>query len=712
MSSTRTSTGHSLAWAFPTILAAVAATRLPPVAVPAMLVLLCYLPGRITVRAAGLAASWDATGRFVLSVAVSLAITPVVLNPLWHVSHNPWLLLTAVWVMLSVGLWLTERRTADAPAQPLPAMHLFDDASTCAVAAGLAIFVALVTVGPYWPTELRGYPMPSLIHDFVKHHAILFSLERRPLPLGDPFYADGAAGPVYYYHFFYLIPATVRVVAGGPGIEPAFGIQSAIVAVTTAAMFYLTVKRFTRGDRPAILGALLATVIGGLDIIPVMCMRRGVVTLDAWADHTVRIHNFLTQMIWSPQNISGVLIALVGVYILSLKGWWTGWFIMGPLLIAGIVGSSVWIAMPVLVGAAVSILIAFVSRGTPWVVTLRRALGAAGVGALALLACAPTLLGYFDMSHRLGKSLTTDWPYQSHALLGRLAPPGILANLLDLPWVLAIELGPLVLFPLLLPATVWRRAWRDPGLRLLLVSGVVAVAGFVTFRSHFTYNDFGQKTMLVGMAAGVVLAACVVGPHKAKASLLNPFGWSLRKGLRGEKRIVTVWFVGLVLLAGLPVAVYEAPLTAVRRYLPAGGPLRGLLPPAALLAIQEGPAYRFLRYDLPPDAVLQADWRSERVNLVQIARKQVGVTILQEDTQVFAPADPRAYEQCLTEVSESLSTPGPAAACRAVLRRHGITHVFIGTIERRRWSGLEKFDDSRYFEPVFRDGDIRVLALK
>jgi len=38
---------------------------------------------------------------------------------------------------------------------------------------------------------------------------------------------------------------------------------------------------------------------------------------------------------------------------------------------------------------------------------------------------------------------------------------GILANLLDLPWVLAIELGPLLLLPLLLPGRVCRRAWRD-----------------------------------------------------------------------------------------------------------------------------------------------------------------------------------------------------------------------------------------------------------
>ncbi len=712
MSSKPTSNGRRLVWLFPTALAAIAATRFPPIAAPAMLLLLCYLPGRIGVQAAGLAASWDTAGRVVLSVALSLAVAPVLLNALWHLGNTPWLLLTSIWLTVSVGLWLAERRFPETPASFAPTLRLFDEGFTCIIAAALAILVTFVTVGPYWPTELHGYPVPSLIHDFVKHHAVLFSLERRPLPLGDPFYADGAAGPVYYYHFFYLIPATVRAVAGGPDIELAFGIQSALVAIVTAAMFYLTVKRFTRGDRPAILGALLATVIGGLDIIPVLCMRQPVVTLDAWADHTVRIHNFLTQMIWSPQNISGVLMALVGVYILSLKGWWKGWFVMGPLLIAAIVGSSVWVALVVLAGTVVFVLLDLVPAGGPPISAVRRALGAAGVAVPALVLSAPSLLGYAEMSRRLGKGLTTLWPHQSHALLGRLVQPGILANLLDLPWLLALELGPLVLFPLLLPGTIWKRAWRDRGLRLLLICGIVAIAGFVTFRSHFTYNDFGQKTMLVAMTAGVVLASCVVSPHKTKASLRNPFGWSLQTGLRGRGHALTAWLVGLVLLAGLPVGLYEAPLTAVRRYLPANGPLKRLLPPGALRTIPEGAAYRFLRYDLPSDAVLQADWGGERVNLVQIARKQVGVTILQEDTQVFAPAHPLAHEQCLTEVSVSLSNPGTAAACHAVLRRHGITHVFIGTIEHQRWGELGKFDDSRYFDPVFRDGDIRVFALK
>lgn len=680
-----------------------------------MLGLLWYFPGRIAVRAGRLAEGWDAAGRFVLCVAASLAIAPVVLNPLWHVSNNPWFLLAAIWVLVTAGVWLAERRGPDEIAETshaAPPLRLFDRRSTRVAAAAIVALVAFATIGPYWPTELRGYPVPSLIHDFVKHHAVLFSLEQRPLPLGDPFYADDATGPVWYYHFFYLIPATVRAVAAGLSIEAAFGLASAAVGISTAAMFYVIVKRFTGSDGPAILSALLATAVGGLDIVPVLLLRQPVITLDAWADPTFRIHNFLTQMMWSPQNVSGVLIVLVGVYVLSLKGWWRGWFVLAPLLGAAVVGSSIWIAMAALAGLTLFIIADVISQDGSAAGMIRRTAASCGVGVLMLAVCAPSLRGYAEMSHRIGKGLTTQWPYQSHALLGRLVPAGVLANLLDLPWVLGLELGAIALFPLLLPRSVWRRAWRDAGIRFLLISGIVAIAGFVTLRSYFTYNDFGQKTIMVAMAGGVILAGCLAGERGTRVSLLNPLGWSLPEGLSPGRRTVTACVMGAVLVAGLPVSLYEAPLTAARRYLPASGPLGRIAHRDAARTAEEGAAYRWLRYDLPPGAVIQADWGDGRVTLVQIARRQFGVAILQEDTLVFTPADVRGHERCLAEVSASLSGGRSAEECHATLRRHGITHVFIGVIERQQWKGTERFDNDRYFERVFRRDGVQIVRLK
>jgi len=707
LSNSPLTSSRSYGWLLPTLLAALAATRYAPLATPATLVLLCYLPGRYLASGFGIAAGWSAAGRFVLAVASSLAIMPVLLNPLWHLTNDGWWLLAAVWLLLTIAGPLYQGcslRRSSANADPTPERALFTHTRAKIVFAALAALVAFAAIGTYWPTELHGHPTPALIHDFIKHHAVLFSLEQRPLPLGNPFFADSAAGPVYYYHFFYLIPATLRAIVPGVSIELAFGIQAALVGICTAAMFYLIVKRFTGGDGPAMLAALLATVVGGLDVIPVLMFGMKVITLDAWADTLVRIHNLLTQIVWTPQNVQGLLIILLGVYVLSAKGWWHGWFVLGPLLAAALIGSTVWVAAGVLPGLVAFVMIEVWRKRREPAAALLRLLQGGGVALLMLGLSLPSLLGYLEMSHRHGKGLTAAWPYQEHALLGKLAPPGVVANLLDLPWVLVLEFGPLLLFPLLVPRRVWRRAWDDSGLRLLLISTVLTLAGFVTLRSHFTYNDFGQKIILAAQAAGVILAAAVLSPRLVRPTPGNPLGWTLHEETPARWRRPLGVFIGLILLLGLPVGLYQSPLAAVRRYV--------LLDDITGLATREAATGLFMRHDLPAGAVLQADPGAERVWLAQIARRQIGVMTLERDTMVFYPANVAAHERTLQEVTTVLREPVAAERCHAALRSHGITHVFVGTIERDAWSGLDKFADERYFECVFEDEMTAVYALR
>jgi len=698
-------------WWWPTLLAGVVAVRLEPLATIAALGLLGYLPGRLVARWTGLASRWDRPGRVLLAVALSLVVMPVVLNPLWHLTNARWPLLAVVWALLTLAhvadAW---RRPGRRPPCPASA-RMFDHRATRITAAAIALLVMLATIGPYWPTELRGYPVPCLIHDFIKHHAVLFSLAQRPLPLGDPFFADAAAGPVYYYHFFYLIPATLRAWSGHLSIELAFGLGSMLVALSTAGVIYLITKRFARGDGPAILAALLATAIGGLDVVALVIFRQPAITLDAWADHVVRIHPLLTQMIWSPQNVQGLLAMLLGVLLLSERGWWRGWLCWGPILGAGLVGSSIWVAAGTFPGLVLFVSWETCTRCPSARTATRRLAGAAAVALLMAALAAPSLLGYAEMSRRIGKGLTLAWPYQWHAWLGRFAPPGVLANLLDLPWVLTLELGPTLLLPLCLPRAWWRRAWRDAGLRLLMMCALLAVAGFVTVRSHFTYNDFGQKSMMVALAAGAVLGAGVVAPRRSRANWWNPLGWRLWKQTRRHPRRMLAAFVAGVLLLGLPQGCVQAPLTAVRRYLPATGPLRRIVREDQRLAATEAGGYRYLRNNLPPDAVLQADPGSERLKLAQIARRQLGVTVLDRDTMVFYPADPTAHAVALREVTAALSRPGPPGRCRDLLRAHHITHVFIGVLERQRWRGREKFNDPGCFAKLYDDGACTVLAV-
>ncbi len=698
-----------------TVLTLLAATGFPPIAAPAALVLLCWCPGRIIMGAGSIGRAWDRPGKTILAVALSVVFMPVFLYPLWHLGNHRPLLLGAVWGILAAGaLAVRVFRPADPSTVPgwVPSLRLCERQATAVMLLLIALVAALATIGPYWPTHLRGYPVPASIHDFIKHYAVLYSLQERPLPLGNPFYAAEAGGPVYYYCLFYLIPATVRAVAGGPGIQLAFGIQSLLVALSTIGLFYLIVKRFIGGDGPAVLAALLSSIIGGLDVVAVLVLGKRVVTLDAWADPVNRIHNLLNQMMWSPQNVLGLLTVLVIVYVLSEKGLWRGWFILGPAAGVAAWGSSPWVAVVLFAAVGAWWLYQCVAgAGQPN--SRQRLLGAGVVGALSFAAAIPILRGYMEMSARHGKGLTVHWPYSSNAWLGKLVPPGPAANLLDLPWILVIEFGALLLFPLILvPRSVWRRAWADDGIRLLMIAVPIALAGFVTVRSHFMYNDFGQKSLMVAMAAGVVLAAGAVRSDAGPSGVLNPFGWRVQAGSTPSLKRLAGLVLFLVLMLGLPVGVSEIPLTAVRRFLPDRGWASRLVPDSSRRASREGPAWTWMRNNLPASAVLQADPGEERVQFAQVAERQMGMTELDADAMVFYPVGREAHARRLANLEHVLYQPTSPEALYGAFRDCRVTHVFIGTVERERWKCLELFEDRARYEPIFEDAAGVVYRLR
>jgi hypothetical protein len=692
---------------------ALAVTGIDSLAGPATLILLVVLPGRLILLGCGRRRARDPLGDALLSLAVSLAVIPILLNPIWRFTNNGAGLVAAVAAALLAGhtlaaCFIRTNRVVRArqPLFPYPAQRI--------VFTLIVALIAFATILSYWPAGASAGPLPAQIHDFVKHHAVLYSLERAPLPLGNPFFAQAADGPVYYYHFFYLIPATVRAAAPGWSIQWAFGLQTCLVAIATTGMFALLAGRLGRSSGAALMAALLATAIGGLDIIPLVLLRLPAITLDAWADTLVRVHNLLTQMIWTPQNVQGVMITLLGAYLLSLRGRpWVGWTVLGPLLIAALIGSSVWISAAVLPAAALLVALdlrSAIRQGVAW-----RPL-AAGVAAIVILSgalAAPSLLGFAEMSARLGKSLTFAWPHQSHALLGQFLPPGVLANLIDLPWILLIEFGPLLVLPLLLPRTMWRRAWDDRGGRLMILAACVALIGFVTARSHFRYNDFGQKIVMVAQAAGVLLGACLFaaaagGPHHHRGAI----SWfvAARRG-RGVGRAVQPWFVALLLLLGLPVAVFQTPIATMRRFFQAEGITARFAVPAALRSREEAALLTFLRDELPDGAVIQPHWDSERLDMLQMVNRQIGVTLVERDTMVFQTRDSATRAAAVAALAGVLETGGSSQSVYETLSKSGVTHVVVGTVERRLWTNASALRDQRFFHAVFNSDGNAVYEL-
>lgn len=718
-------------WVLPMLLAALAVARLPGLSPAALSVLLCWLPGRLILRVAGIGYEWDTLARVILAFALSIAAMPVLLNLLWHTTNDPHGLLLPVWLTLTVLAMLAQWWAPAAGGEAAPEFRLFACKKKRIAVALLATLIAWFCIAPYWPREAHGAPVPSAIHDYIKHYAVMWSLQEHALPLGNPFFADAAREPAYYYHFFYLIPATIRAVCDGPSIPLAFGLHGAFIAVTTAGLAALLARKVFKSDASAMLAFCLCTVVGGFDVIPILILRLPAITMDAWADTLVRIHNLLTQMVWTPQNVQGLAILLLAAFVLSEKGYWRGWLVLGPLLGVALIGSTVWVAVVAFPAIALLIAIDVFWRPMPAFSRLRVFLTAAFVAMLMIFVSSPIWIRYQDVARSHGKSLTLEWPErQQHALFGKFMPPGVLANIADLPWVLLLEMGPLLILPLLLSRGAWRRAWNDTGMRLLMLAAIAALAGFVSVRSSFTYNDFGQKIVMSVLVCGAILGAgiapqseqeaqgSVKSEHEAQASddaVRSAKTSSL--ALRARIPAARLWFIAGVVALGLPVSLWQSPLAAIRRFVTADGKLGRIslaLDPDDALAVQ------YLRDVSPLNAVAQGHWNGERINprqpdrltLQQMIGRQIGVMVLEQDTHVFQGRDPSLQTQAVEEVAAVLAGDASAVECHAVLRRHGITHLFVGSVERACWRNLERFEDADVFACEFRHGGAAVFALR
>ncbi len=702
----------SRAWLALVGLGILAGTRWPPIAVPAVWLLVNYWPGRLAAELLGIDRDWDRLGRQVLFVCLSLAVAPLFLHALWTYTHDELALLLSLMGVLFVGqAWVALRRARRRPAPaPTEAPLRFSDGSGTQIAfLALAAFLAACCLLTQWPTVIDGVALPVALHDYIKHHAVMLSLELRPLPLRNVFYADGFDTPTYYYHLYYLAPATVRVVCPGVPISLAYGLQQATVATGLIGVAWLMIKRLTRADAPALWAALFMSVVGGLDVVMLLVRGSRSITLDAWADPLVRIHNLLTQIIWTPQNTQSLLIALVGAFLLSRIGWRRAWFVLGPLLMTNLIGAGVWVAMGVAVGLLLWTPLTILNAPDTWRGMIRRFGGAAAVGLLMAVFAGPLLLGYAEMARRTGRGLTAIWPELPADAWPVLFAPGPLANLVDLPRLMLLEFGALLALPLLLPRRVWRIVAADAGWRLLLICAGVALFGFVTFRSTFSYNDFGHKIMLLAQVCGALLASLVFwrGPAPS-AGRLNT--WAPI----GPARWVAVGVIFLTVALGSAVGVFQTPLAAIRRWTPPDSQFAWLIPERAGVARAEAGLTEFVREDTPRDAVIQPDCGPERVYLPQLTNRRLGIAILDPDTEVFYPRDAAARAATLAEVQAALSQWGNAARAAETLRAHGVTHVYVGVIERERWTpaALEKFSDAAHFEQVYTDSVGAIFRLR
>lgn len=654
---------------------------IPLLAVPAGLALLVYLPGLYALRCCRLTAT--PAGRHWLAIPMSLVVMGLTLGWAWKWSNDRYVLLAVIAAVNGTLLIAARRFGRDQG----PAPAIFDSPVQRCLFAGLILWVGLcVFFCNFLPTPL-GVHHP--VGDYVKHHAVCLSLDRAGLPLQNVFFVTHADAPCYYYEGFYLFSATLRILTDRAiPIAATFGAMAGIVASTFVAMVFLIARRLHGSARCALFAAVCASIVGGWDSIPCfldwIAHGHKVMVLDVWCPIPWRIHNLHNNFFWCPQHNAAALIFLLCCHLLQIEKGRRWWVILAPLAATAIFGTSVHHAITAFVAAAVFVTLELrhraVRAGTP---DTRYIKGIAAIWLTGLVLMIPRALQYAEMNARYEGGLTVRWDRFPLAFLGRVVPPGPLANLLDAPWLLVLDFGLGAITVVLISRCAWQRLWRDDGTRLLLIAGAIGLLTMWTIRSDVNRYDYGFR-----LASTFTMVCTALGA----GFLLEP------DMLRGWARRIRLPVLAIGILPGLPVGLYEAPVMAIR----------ATFQPRAERADRS--AFRFLRENTPHDAVVQR-LPSATSELVQMTDRLAGVCNPSDShVNIFRPPPPNPLREAHEEMESAFRTASGRSAYET-MRKWGVTHLLVGSAERLKQDAWPQFENNAWFVEVYDDGHARVYRL-
>lgn len=658
-----------------------------PASTAAAAILILWLPGASIVRA--VARLDGIAGRRTVIVATSISLVVIPLSWFWRLSNTHLdvtvfvcalnVLLAALAYGIRVGRPAISENAPPQPTAPNRAIQW--------VLVGICTWIAACVLGAFWIPTAFGRATSNGPHDFVKHHAVVFSLSEHPLPLQNAFNDLNPETPYYYYEYHYTLAAAIRVMAGlSPSVAFSFGLVSAVLAIIVIRLTFWISLTLTKSAGGALLSAACVSVLGGWDAIPVAIKVLDgssiPIILDAWCPVAWRIHNFVTQYYWCPQHVAAVSTLMLTAYWLlqSPKGRW--WLILGPCLGASVFGASVYVAIPVFVSTAVFCIHWW------WRTDEGRSRLAGAIAVIALVGAGMMIvqaMGYREMNDRFDGGLTFAWERFGYAVFGRLVSPGPLANYLDAWWLAIVDFGIPALALLLINRVAWQRAWSLTGVRLLIIAGGIGFVAMFTVRSSINPIDYGFR---VSVMPTMIVAAILAGG-------LMRTDW-IRPSLKKTRMPLLI----LGMLFSLPVGLYEAPLEAART----------LVVKAA--DRDDAGAYLYLREKTPADAVVQAAPVDERVTLLQIISRQIGASFAGNwHVRVFWPPAGESLTLA-SELAESAYKSDDAQTAHDLLSQMHVTHVLVGTVEKKLYGPTPQFENESYFENVYADEHARVYRVR
>jgi hypothetical protein len=708
-----------------------------PVAVIGGLGLIILLPGAQLMCWLGLYESrWDFKA-LTLSVVLGLVTSPLLTY--WVallLGFNRWVLLVVFSIYsLALAAWVSHsdaarpmiQNAAAAPDQP------DDSSSRLWLITGLLIaFTALGVFLAYFELETAQGYYPVQMEDWQKHVGVAFALRETGIPPTSPFfYGMFPDDQLVYYYMLHLNGATLDLLQGGGRyLHEAFVLVIVLASLSFSSMFFLLALTFFGSLKAATWSLAFATVIGGLDIIPIIHrtiekyrenfpdgpLPAGVFLprehIDNWVSAlSLRLNTFFAYYIWVPQHLTGLTILCLGCYLyLKVKDRRKLLIIM-PVLLFALLGHSTWIAALVVgslfVFALLQIVEAYRSQGVVAARTLFFGYLVVAVG-FAIVA-APFIMSLTGpQAPRSGivfeiPSLDS-WPLLRpfQANFG----PHIWARLLDLPLHFFIEMGALLIAGLAGLVLYWRQRAEPPQplhptpnallpfWLLLLVSGTLIASFFASGRAWaglglILNNDLGLRALMPGQ----LVLALFAGYFMARwPTLAMPRWW----------RSVQLGGLAVLIGLGLAYAGWEFVSMGLAKYW-----TEPQLSPDLYRTLRALPEVTQAQ-DKPLPVVQHRLHRDASRFQLSLGRRPVGFStgeaiVFHRDIHNLALA---------LDLSEQAFDNGLPLRSYQMFQNLGADYIFVGPAEREAMRHPEKYRQLQYFRPVFRQGDYEIYEIQ
>lgn len=621
----------------------------------------------------------DHAGGWIAGAIVGYALTAFAI---WApiAAHIPSALTFAVaWAAVAALSWFLSPK----PPQPVVTLPAWtgNGSSALLLVLVLTLAVAVLPLAHVGRTDDEGnrYYRAYFTADFVWHAALTSEIAKFSMPPRNPYLARQ---PIHYYWTYYLFPAAVAETGPPPvrDVQLCLKVNALMTGLLLISAVFLAAWTVVGSAIPSAVGTGLALVASSAEGafqtyklwargVPISELRNwNIDAVTAWPPFGGHRIDGLQRCLWYvPQHSMAYALGIVALVVAAAGGSTAP---VAAIALAGVaLGCSV--AFNPLVGGifalayAVSIL-ADALRGTRALHAVARH-GLAAIPVVAAMAwCASN-----QMVEGAGGFL-------QFGFLGASRQHPIVTLLLSLgPVLLAGAAG-------LLPTRAVPFRPATPYLVLAVIS--LLLMYFVRLSVDPAWVAFRAGQMMIVALAALAARAVAAG----------------RGGLRAA---LTVALFVTCFAAGTPTTVIDE-YNAQDTHNLAMGPG---FPWTIVVSRQQQAAYRWIRENTPPAAVVQMDARSRErstwSNIPSFAERRMagGLPISLLNVPEYAERSDRIREMYAAR---------NASEAADLARKLRIDYVYVDEVERRVYPGGIQFDGSPVFEKVFDDPPVAVYRVR